>query len=322
MRLIKHKVLMLLSLMALVMGVFTFNVYAGTGEAGGDENLIVTAAWVDGELLRINVTDINGNTSSLALRLTDYLNAAENKEYISIQAVDLAGNTSGIIRLRNPFFDPTAAPVVIVTTPPNTNTTQTVIPEVNQPSGNPLTPDGTGTVIDNANSNDGIEFFTIGSEDGNVFYLIIDRQRSTNNVYFLNAVTEEDLISLARQGGREVAPAGSNNNVSAIPTPEVPDTSDTSAQQPPTTTEPPGPNEPAAGAPATDPPTTSSANSNATMYAIIAIAVLGVGGAGYYFKIVKGKRNAAYDDDEDDDYGYEDDEPDDGYDDMEDGDER
>ena len=48
----------------------------------------------------------------------------------------------------------------------------------------PFTPPGTGTVVDNASDNDGKEFYTIKTEDGSVFYLIIDRQRNVENVYF------------------------------------------------------------------------------------------------------------------------------------------
>jgi len=62
---------------------------------------------------------------------------------------------------------------------------------------NPFTPAGTGTVIDNATDADGKEFYTIMTPSENVFYLIIDRQRETENVYFLNAVTEKDLLALA-----------------------------------------------------------------------------------------------------------------------------
>jgi len=166
-----------------------------------------------------NVTDIDGNTSALAMHISDYVDDANNQEYISIQAADLLGNVSGVIRVRNPFFDPSIAPTP---TPPPT---ESAIPEDAQPTGGmrPFTPDGTGTVVDNVHDNDGIEFFTIGTEDGNVFYLIIDRQRSTDNVYLLNAVTEEDLISLAQAGGRDVTPHGANDNLSAIPTPEMPD---------------------------------------------------------------------------------------------------
>jgi hypothetical protein len=62
---------------------------------------------------------------------------------------------------------------------------------------NPFTPDGTGSLLDFATDESGKEFFTILTEDGNVFYLIIDKQRSSKNVYLLNNVTENDLISLA-----------------------------------------------------------------------------------------------------------------------------
>ena len=55
-------------------------------------------------------------------------------------------------------------------------------------------PGGTGTVIENATEEDGKEFYTIMTPDENVFYLIIDRQRNTENVYFLNAVTEADGV--------------------------------------------------------------------------------------------------------------------------------
>ena len=68
---------------------------------------------------------------------------------------------------------------------------------------NPFTPNGTGTVLDNATSEDEKEFYTIVTEDENVFYLVIDKQRDTENVYFLNAVTESDLMALAEQDAEE-----------------------------------------------------------------------------------------------------------------------
>ena len=62
----------------------------------------------------------------------------------------------------------------------------------------PLTPNGQATVLDHASGEDGKEFFTITTANNNVFYLIVDRQREEENVYFLNAVTETDLLSLAQ----------------------------------------------------------------------------------------------------------------------------
>ena len=60
----------------------------------------------------------------------------------------------------------------------------------------PTPPGGTGTVVEQADE-DGKEFYTIMTADENVFYLVIDRQRETENVYFLNVVTEADLLPLA-----------------------------------------------------------------------------------------------------------------------------
>ena len=65
---------------------------------------------------------------------------------------------------------------------------------------NPFTPDGTGTVVDNATDEDGKEFYTITTADESVFYLVIDKQKTSENVYFLNTVTTDDLLPLAEQG--------------------------------------------------------------------------------------------------------------------------
>jgi len=310
MRLAKIKLFALLTFM-LCMGVFHTTAYACDNDEG---TLTVNAVWVDGELLRINVTDKCGNTSALAMRLEDYVIDAENQEFISVQAADLLGNVSGIIRIRNPFFDPDAAQTQEVEPPPPNLAAIPNEPDEEPPSGGmrPFTPDGSGAVVDNAHGSDGIEFFTIGTEDGNVFYLIIDRQRSTDNVYLLNAVTEEDLISLAGAGGREVIPHGAGGNLDAIPNP-VPPATDIPAEPPDEASEP--------SEPENEPQETSSSGNDNSMLIIIGIAALVVGGVGYYFKIVRPKQNAMYDDDEEDTYGYED-EDEDGFGGDEDGDER
>lgn len=88
----------------------------------------------------------------------------------------------------------------------------------------PLTPEGQGTVLDNAGEEDGKEFFTFKTPSEHVFYLVIDRQRNGENVYFLNAVTESDLMELAEKDREdEKNGAGSVTGgmpVSAVPEPE------------------------------------------------------------------------------------------------------
>ena len=152
--------------------------------------------------------------------------------------------------------------------------TETVTPEpVAAP--NPFTPAGTGTVVDNATDEDGKEFYTIMTPDENVFYLIIDKQRETENVYFLNAVTEKDLLALAVKTEEPTEP------------------------QPPATAEP-------TPEPTPDPiPEPEKGGGNGMMIVVVLVLLAG-GGAGYYFKIYKPKQEQA--DDTGDDYGeYEDD---------------
>lgn len=59
--------------------------------------------------------------------------------------------------------------------------------------GNAFTEDGNATLGDTATSADNKEFITVTTKNGNTFYLIIDRERDSDNVYFLNMVDERDL---------------------------------------------------------------------------------------------------------------------------------
>lgn len=69
-------------------------------------------------------------------------------------------------------------------------------------SKTPLTPSGNMTTVDDVhqvNNKDTIEdkqFITVETKNGNTFYIIIDRSGDTENVYFLNAVDESDLLAL------------------------------------------------------------------------------------------------------------------------------
>lgn len=100
-----------------------------------------------------------------------------------------------------------ATPTPVVTTAPTPVTTP-------EPVLTP--PGGTGTVIEQTDE-EGKEFYTIMTADENVFYMVIDRQRETENVYFLNAVTEADLLPLVEM------PAVEEPEPTPVPTP-VPDT--------------------------------------------------------------------------------------------------
>jgi hypothetical protein len=114
---------------------------------------------------------------------------------------------------------------------------------------------------------------TIETADGNVFYLIVDRERTTDNVYLLNAVTENDLASLAKPGDGKAE--------SAVPT-LVP--------SPTVTPEPEASPEPT-------PVPVAPARNNTGSIVFIVIAAVAAGGAGFYFKILRPKQAAANNED-------------------------
>ena len=153
-------------------------------------------------------------------------------------------------------------------------------------------PDGQGTVVDNATDEDGKEFYTISTPDENIFYLVIDKQRDSDNVYFLNAVTEQDLMALAQKE--------EDSQESAVPDPEpvcdckekcapgevntgcpvcISDLERCAGEEP----EP----EPAADEPQEEP---EQSGGGAGTLIFVLLAALAVGGAGYYFKIYRPKQ--------------------------------
>jgi len=163
---------------------------------------------------------------------------------------------------------------------------QETVPPTPTPSpSNPFTPDGQGTVVDHATNDDGKEFFTFRTPAGNVFFLVIDHQRAGDNVYFLNAVTELDLLALAEQAGDN--PFAPPMAPMPMPTPD-----------PLPELEPVEPDE-------VDPAPAPSGN-NGTMIFVF-FAALTFGAAGYYIKIVRPKKQAAEleDEYEDEDEGEE-----------------
>ena len=61
-----------------------------------------------------------------------------------------------------------------------------------------LTPSGNMSLVDNVKEGDkeNLDFMTVTSKDGHVFYIVIDHSSNAENVYFLNQVDESDLMAL------------------------------------------------------------------------------------------------------------------------------
>ncbi|MDD3227947.1 MAG: DUF4366 domain-containing protein [Oscillospiraceae bacterium] len=205
---------------------------------------------------------------------SDLWNYAGAGQYVSAYAVDYAGNRSGTVQVENPYYKASLT---------DGKSDEAAVPE----QSGAFTPDGTGTVQDNVTDETGKEFFTITTPDENVFYLIIDRERKEENVYFLNAVTEDDLRSLAKKEGGKAE--------SAVPVPEV------------------SPQPEASPSPG-DTPAKQERDGDSTLIFVL-LAVVIAGGAGYYFKIYKPKHQVVdtdepeYDDN-DEEYDSEPDIPD------------
>ena len=68
----------------------------------------------------------------------------------------------------------------------------------------PLTPDGNMDLVDDVEQEaEGKQFLTVQTRNNNTFYIIIDRDKETENVYFLNLVDESDLNALLDDGEEE-----------------------------------------------------------------------------------------------------------------------
>jgi len=227
-----------------------------------------TAGFFAIEAVYVNERRFNHRVdSALVIDVSQYLAAEET---IAVYAVDFAGNVSNTVLLSPP-------------------------PPILPPVPNNLTPEGQGAVLDHLNSWDNIEFITIETPAGNVFHLIIDHTRNSNNVYFLNSVTEWDLLHLAAQAELPVP----NHIVQPqIPAPTV--------TEPPTETEPPEPTTTPASEKEKD-----EGGSRAGLYIFLLIAGGGAFGVIYYLKILKPKQEremygGAEDEENEDGDGFED----------------
>ena len=116
------------------------------------------------------------------------------------------------------------------------------------------------------------EFLTIQTKNGNTFFLVLDRSSNTENVYMLSMIDENDLAEFMDETQTE-----------GTPQVVIPETEPTVAPEEAETE------------------TVQPEEGGMNMGAILAIGILAAGaiGVGYYFKVVKPKKEETQEDGED-----------------------
>lgn len=297
-----------------------------------DDNSGVEAVYIDEN----RVNSLTDGKASVILK--DY---AGKEKSVSVYAVDYAGNHSETVKFDNPYYTEPKPEAQTSTKQAQTQSAGTAAQtkpsgslggSTNTASGNAgnisaensgnadtgdtqeentssipegaFTPDGSASVLDEAQETaDDKQFYTITTEAGNVFYLIIDGKRDSQNVYFLNGVTEADLMALAEKGdgSMSVIPAGDTCTCTEkceagkvrtdCPVCKNDLTGCVGKETKPSEPEQPEPEQPK-----------KDTGSTGTIIFVV-IALLAVGGIGYYVKIVRPKQQAADEEFEDDGYG-------------------
>ena len=139
-----------------------------------------------------------------------------------------------------------------------TNTNE-VLPEDGTDKGTAFTTPGNGEVKDDITDDSTKEFLTVTTKNNNTFYIVIDRSATSQNVYMLSQIDENDLSEFL-----VVLDETNNEDVDKEAT--------------------------------IDPEKTASAKTNMGAMATILILALGGVAAYYYFKIYKPKKEEDEDD--------------------------
>lgn len=170
--------------------------------------------------------------------------------------------------------------------PEETTDDSGVIYEEPETEATPLTPDGNATLVDDFGGNK--QLITVTTKAGNYFYILIDRDdEGENTVHFLNQVDDADLFALLEDGESTTVPtpavctctekceAGKVNT--ACPVCATNMTACSGKEAEPEAEE------------LTEQPKEKSGMGGLVLF--LAVALLGGGGAFYYFKFMKPKQS-------------------------------
>jgi len=142
--------------------------------------------------------------------------------------------------------------------------TETVQEEnTKETNGDGFSVSGNGEVLDNITDDSSKEFYTITTANNNTYYLVIDHSTTSNNVYMLSAIDENDLKDFIEE--TEETP----ETTPSVIVDEKPETETPSVETEPERAE-----------------TETQTTEKGAMVAVILAALFGIGAYGY-FKVYK-----------------------------------
>ena len=252
---------------------------------GVDAESGIAALYVNGN----EFTELTNNTLNVRLQKAD-----TSYEYFTLQAKDKAGNMSEIYKVGNPYYENPDA-VKENTEVSGTEQNAASLP-ANGTASKPTS--ATATVTEHQTTNETATAPTEPENTGNetdteadtksdkVFYLIVDKDKTDENVYLLTEVGENDLLNFTdtnmvtlpqNQAIAESALPLETEKITETPEPEVTIIPEEKEE-----------------------PEKKSNNSGTILLMLLVLA--GVCGAYYYWKFMKGRNTSFdYEEDEDDD---------------------
>lgn len=257
-----------------------------------DKTKPVLNAAVNGGLLSVQAQDSDSGVQAVYVNgyeFTELTNGVLNirlqefdtgYEYFTIQAMDLAGNMSDVYRVKNIYYQTE-----------KDEDEESTLPE----DATPTEPTDAKADVTEHTDESQKEFYTIETDSGKVFYLVIDKSGKEEQVYFLTEISERDLLNVTADT-KQTLPQNSAVTESAIPN----DTENKLNTEELFEKEENKETDISTEIPITEDEDMSEKNegNSIVVYLIIGIAaVIGVG-VGYYFKVYK-KKQDSLDEDED-----------------------
>ena len=277
---------------------------------GTDEGSGVAAIYVNGN----EFTELTDNTLKVRLQRADTF-----YQYFTLQVRDNAGNLSETYQVANPYYEnpdavsnlsdgtgteennnslpvdasptaPTSATATVTdyqstvsdTSSGETETTETPDTEI------AISDTDTGRIqgdIVSSTVKGGKEFYTIRTKSGKIFYLIVDMDKTDDNVYLLTEVGENDLLNFT-DSDTVTLPQNQAVMESSLPLEIVEQKSETEQEEKELEED-------------VKPAERTGNNSGSIL--LMVLALVGVGGGYYFLKFVRGKKESFEYDDEDED---------------------